>query len=160
MGAFYMREAAGAYREATPAELMEAGRMAALAAMAGGPKIENPIEATNWLRSALSGLPHEVFGVLWLNNRNRVIRYDELFRGTIDGASVHPREVVVAGLQTNAACCILTHNHPSGDPEPSQADEAITRRLRSALGLVEIRVLDHIIVGAGGTVSLAERGII
>ncbi|MEW8428207.1 MAG: DNA repair protein RadC, partial [gamma proteobacterium symbiont of Ctena orbiculata] len=93
-------------------------------------------------------------------NRHRVIGYEELFRGTIDGASVHPREVVKRALEQNAAALIFAHNHPSGVAEPSRADRQITRRLKDALALVEIRVLDHIVIGEGEAVSLAQRGMI
>jgi DNA repair protein RadC len=97
---------------------------------------------------------------LYLDNRNRVITCQELFRGTIDGASVYPREVVKEALAHNAAAVILVHNHPSGVAEPSQADELITRRLKQALSLVDIRVLDHVIVGDGACESFAERGLL
>ena len=101
-----------------------------------------------------------MFACLFLDNRHRVIAFDELFSGTIDGAAVHPREVVKRALGHNAAAVILAHNHPSGVAEPSRADEAITRRLKEALATVEIRVLDHLVVGDGEMVSLAERGLI
>jgi DNA repair protein RadC len=101
-----------------------------------------------------------VFCVLFLTNRHRVIAFEEMFRGTIDGATVHPREVVKQALRLNAAAVILAHNHPSGVSEPSRADEAITRRLRDALALVDIRVLDHLIVGGSEITSLAERGLL
>ncbi|MGB5209269.1 MAG: JAB domain-containing protein, partial [Gammaproteobacteria bacterium] len=94
------------------------------------------------------------------DNRNRLIGLEELFRGTIDGASVYPREVVRQALAHNAAAVILAHNHPSGVAEPSQADEAITRRLKNALALVDIRVLDHLVIGDGEAVSFAERGLL
>ena len=97
---------------------------------------------------------------MYLDNRHRVISFAELFRGTIDGASVHPREVVKEALSRNAAAVILVHNHPSGLPEPSQADEFITRRLKDALALVDIRVLDHLVVGDGICESFAERGLL
>ncbi|NOX42705.1 MAG: hypothetical protein GXP19_03095, partial [Gammaproteobacteria bacterium] len=103
---------------------------------------------------------HEVFGCLYLDNRHSVIRFEALFRGTIDGASVHTREVVKQALKYNAAAVIFTHNHPSGIAEPSSADEALTRRLIDALKLVDIRVLDHIIVGNGCSFSFAERGLL
>ena len=103
-------------------------------------------------------LDHELFCCLFLDNRHRVICCEELFRGTINGASVHPREVVRRALEHNAAALILAHNHPSGVAEPSQADIQITHRLRDALALVDIRVLDHMIVGDGEISSLAERG--
>ncbi|HEY1891520.1 MAG TPA: DNA repair protein RadC [Steroidobacteraceae bacterium] len=105
-------------------------------------------------------LEHEVFSVIYLDSRHRVIECRDLFRGTIDAASVHPREVVKEALGRNAAACILAHNHPSGVAEPSAADELITRKIREALGLVDIRVLDHVVVAAGGTVSFAERGLL
>ena len=103
---------------------------------------------------------HEVFVVLLLDNQNRVVHYHELFRGTIDAASVYPREVVKLALNKGAAEVILAHNHPSGVAEPSSADRLITEKLVQALGLVDIRVLDHLIVGDGVTVSFAERGLI
>lgn len=107
----------------------------------------------------LGALAYEVFGCLFLDNRNRLICIEYLFRGTIDGASVHPREVVKAALQHNAAGIILFHNHPSGVAEPSQADEFITRRLKKALGLIDVRVLDHLIIGEQ-TYSFAEAGLL
>ena len=104
--------------------------------------------------------PHEVFACLFLDNRHRVVRYEELFRGTIDGASVHPREVVRRALDVNAAAVIFAHNHPSGVAEPSQADLRITQRLKGALALIDVRVLDHFIVGEGEGTSMAERGLL
>ena len=105
-------------------------------------------------------LGHELFCCLYLDNRHRVLRFDEMFRGTIDGTSVYPREVVKEALVINAAAVILAHNHPSGVAEPSQADERITRRLKSALELVDIRLLDHLIIGDGQTTSMASRGLL
>jgi DNA repair protein RadC len=122
--------------------------------------LTSPDRTRDYLQARLGGYPHEVFACLFLDNRHRVIEYEELFRGTIDGASVHPREVVRRALLHNAAALILAHNHPSGVAEPSQADSAITRRLKEALALIDVRVLDHIIVGAGETTSLAERGLL
>ena len=120
--------------------------------------LENPDSTRRYLTSRLRHLPHEVFACLFLDNRHRVIAFEELFRGTIDGASVHPREVVKHALHYNAAALILAHNHPSGVAEPSRADVQITRRLVAALGLVDIRVLDHLVIGDAEAVSLAERG--
>lgn len=120
--------------------------------------LTSPQQTRDYLRARLAGYPYEVFACLFLDNRHRVIEYEELFRGTIDGASVHPREVVRRSLSHNAAALILAHNHPSGVAEPSQADRAITRRLKSALELVDIRLLDHLIVGSGEISSLAELG--
>jgi DNA repair protein RadC len=125
-----------------------------------GPALANPRATRDFLRARLRDRDHEVFCCLFLDNRHRVISFDEVFRGTIDGASVHPRDVVKLALARNAAAVILAHNHPSGVAEPSQADELITSRLRDALALVDIRVLDHIVVGDGACVSFAERGLL
>lgn len=122
--------------------------------------LENPDATRRYLTSQLRHYRHEVFACLFLDTRHRVIAFEELFRGTIDGASVHPREVVKRALHHNAAALILAHNHPSGVAEPSRADTQLTRRLRDALALVDIRVLDHLIIGEGSGVSLAERGLI
>jgi DNA repair protein RadC len=120
--------------------------------------LDNPDVTRRYLLSRLRHLGHEVFACLFLDNRHRVIAFEELFQGTIDGASVHPREVVKRALQHNAAAVILAHNHPSGVAEPSHADLRITRRLVESLALVDIRVLDHFVIGDGAGVSLAERG--
>jgi DNA repair protein RadC len=122
--------------------------------------IGNPSESSNFLRMRLGALPHEEFHILWLDNRHRILTCQKLFTGTIDGASVHPREVVRAALTCNASAAILAHNHPSGVPEPSAADRAITRELRDALQLIGVRILDHIVVSAGECVSMAARGLI
>jgi DNA repair protein RadC len=128
--------------------------------MRRGDTLSNPETTRQYLRARLRGYQHEVFACLFLDNRHRMIACEELFRGTIDGASVHPREVLKRALYHNAAAVILAHNHPSGVAEPSRADEIITLRLRDALGLVDIRVLDHLVIGDGVSVSLAERGIL
>lgn len=122
--------------------------------------LNSPTAVREFLHARLRDRPYEVFCCLYLDNRNRLIMFEELFRGTIDGASVHPREVVRRAIEHNAAALILAHNHPSGIAEPSQADELITRRLQSALGLIDIRILDHLVVGDGETVSFAERGLL
>jgi DNA repair protein RadC len=122
--------------------------------------LSNPRATRDFLRMRLRDLPYEVFCCLWLDNRHRVIAFEELFRGTIDGAAVHPREVVKHALARNAAAVIVAHNHPSGFAEPSQADEFITRRLKEALALVDIRLIDHLVVGDGGCESFAERGLL
>ena len=124
-----------------------------------GSPLLSPEHTAAYLKTRLRDYPYEVFAVLFLDNRHRVIAFDEMFRGTIDGASVHPREVVRRALQHNAAAVILSHNHPSGVAEPSQADQRITVRLRDALALVDVRVLDHLIVGDAECCSLAERGL-
>ncbi len=125
-----------------------------------GPSLSSPRATRDFLVARLRDLEHEVFCCLYLDNRHRLIHFEELFRGTIDGASVHPREVVKQALQWNSAAVIVAHNHPSGIAEPSQADELITQRVKQALALVDIRLLDHIIVGDGTSVSLAERGLV
>jgi DNA repair protein RadC len=128
--------------------------------MRSGPLLASPKATNDYLSAQLRDLEHEVFCCLYLDKRHRLIHYEELFRGTIDGASVHPREIVKQALRRNAAAVIVAHNHPSGIAEPSQADEFITQRVRDALALVDIRLLDHIIVGDGASVSLAERGLL
>lgn len=125
-----------------------------------GSTLVNPRATREFLQMRLRDLPYEVFCCLWLDNRHRVIAFEELFRGTIDGTSVHPREVVKQALSRNAAAVILAHNHPSGLAEPSQADELITRRLKDALALVDIRMIDHLVIGDGVCESFAERGLL
>ncbi len=125
-----------------------------------GPALDSPDSARGFLLAQLRDRPYEVFCCLHLNTRHQLIAFEELFRGTIDGASVHPREVVKSALARNAAAVILAHNHPSGVAEPSHADELITQRLRDALALVDVRVLDHVIVGDGRCMSFAERGLL
>ena len=122
--------------------------------------LTSPTTVRDYLRLQLATRGCEIFAVLFLTNRHRVIDFQEMFRGTIDGASVHPREVVKEVLRHNAAAVILAHNHPSGASEPSRADEAITRRLTEALALVDVRVLDHLIVGGSEITSFAERGLL
>ncbi|WP_020503545.1 RadC family protein [Lamprocystis purpurea] len=125
-----------------------------------GDCLTSPQATRDYLKLKLYGLSYEVFVCLFLDNRHRVIRYEELFKGTIDGASVHPREVIRRVIETNAAAVIFAHNHPSGVIEPSQADLRITQRLKDALALIDVRVLDHLIVGEGEANSLAERGLL
>lgn len=125
-----------------------------------GTSLTSPEQAREMLVARLRDRPHEVFAVVFLDNRHRMLHYGELFRGTINGAAVHPREVVREALERGAAAVILAHNHPSGVAEPSAADQSITRQLREALQLVDIRVLDHIVVGDGETVSFSERGLL
>ena len=126
-------------------------------------KLQNPVAAVNYLRLQLAGFDREVFGCLWLTNQHHALKFEELSRGTIDSTSVYPREVVKAALKANAAAVIFCHNHPSGDVEPSQSDLTITRRLKAALELVEVRVLDHVIIGGSKNLdylSMATRGLI
>jgi len=138
--------------------VVEMARRHLLEELDRGESLTDPLQSKRYLQSRLRDLPHEVFACLFLDNRHRVIAFEELFRGTINGASVHPREVVKRALSLNAAAMILAHNHPSGVAEPSQADRDLTRRLQQALELVEVRVLDHIVVGDGEPIGFAERG--
>lgn len=122
--------------------------------------LAHPSACADYLRARIGAYPYEVFACVFLDNRHRILAFEELFRGSIDGASVHPREVVRRCLAHNAAAVILAHNHPSGVAEPSQADRAITTELKRALELIQVRVVDHFIVGAGAPTSLAARGLL
>ena len=154
-----IQEANGTYRTASADEIIHAARSAINRRFRRGTALTSPADSRDFMKLRLAHLEHEVFAVLWLDNRHRVLGFEELFRGTIDGASVHPREVVKSALQKNAAACILAHNHPSGVSTASNADRAITRRLNDALSLVDVRVLDHIIV-AEDCLSFAEAGLL
>ena len=120
--------------------------------------LESPRAVRDYLKALLRHEPHEVFGCLFLDSKHRVLAFEALFHGTIDNASVYPRQVVKRAMAHNAAALILCHNHPSGIAEPSQADRVLTRRLKEALELVDVRVLDHFIVGEGDPLSMAEHG--
>ena len=137
---------------------LELGRRYLHENLSRGAVMKNPMVTRDFLVARLRRYPYEVFGCLLLDNRHRVISFQELFRGTIDGASVHPREVVKVALDNHAAAVILAHNHPSGVAEPSRADRSLTKRLTEALALVDIRVLDHFVIGDGEVISFAERG--
>lgn len=140
--------------------VLEMGRRHLGERLLRGEPLTSPKETADFLSSRLRDYEFEVFAVIFLDNRHRVLAFEELFRGTIDGASVHPREVLRRALHHNAAAVVLSHNHPSGVAEPSQADCRITERLRDALAMVDVRVLDHLIIGDGSCCSLAERGFI
>jgi len=140
--------------------VLEMGQRHLWSELTRGEALSSPEQTRRYLAARLRGHQQEVFAALFLDNRHRVIAFEELFRGTIDGASVYPREVLKRALAVNAGALIVAHNHPSGVAEPSSADEAITERLRDALALVDVRLLDHFIVGDGQPVSLAERGLI
>jgi DNA repair protein RadC len=124
------------------------------------PLLDSPPKVREYLRLRIGSLPHEVFAVLFLDAQNRLIDDEQLFRGTLTQTSVYPREVVKRALARNAASVIFAHNHPSGLAEPSRADELLTRSLREALALVDVRVLDHVIVAGASSVSFAERGLL
>jgi DNA repair protein RadC len=125
-----------------------------------GRAIRSPADSRDFLVAQLRDRPHEVFCCLFLDNRHRVLAFDELFQGTIDNTTVYPREVVRQALRRNAAAVILAHNHPSGVAEPSEADQLITRRIRGALELIDVRLLDHFVIGDGSCTSLASRGLL
>ena len=150
----------GACRSARILALPELARRYFESSLPPGEAIRSPADTEAYLQARIRHLGHELFCCLYLDNRHRVLRFDEMFRGTIDGTSVYPREVVKEALAINAAAVILAHNHPSGVAEPSQADERITRRLKAALELVDIRLLDHLIIGDGETTSMARRGLL
>ncbi len=138
--------------------VLELARRHLGAALQRGETLRNPYDTKCYVNARLRDYAHEVFACLFLDTRHRLISYEELFRGTIDGASIHPREVARRALEHNAAAVVLAHNHPSGVAEPSDADRRITRHLQDALGLIDIRVLDHLVIGDQDTVSFAERG--
>jgi DNA repair protein RadC len=120
----------------------------------------SPNAVRQYLQLHLGARPHEVFAVIFMDVQNRLLAMEEMFRGTLTQTSVYPREVVLRALHHQCAAVVLAHNHPSGSVQPSRADEALTQTLRSALALVDVRVLDHVIVGAGETLSMAERGLL
>jgi DNA repair protein RadC len=151
----------GPAKAAQMAATLELARRALAESMKERDLLASPAAVRNWLRLKLSGLSHEVFGALWLDAQNRLIAWDELSRGTLTQTSVYPREVVKQALARNAAAVILAHNHPSGVAEPSAADELLTRSLKEALALIDVRVLDHFIVAAHTqSLSFAERGLL
>jgi DNA repair protein RadC len=150
----------GAAKYAQLQAVLEMGRRYLHEDLQQSQALTSPADSRRFLQAKLRHYPYEVFSCLFLDNRHRLIVFEELFRGTIDGASVYPREVVKRALEHNAAALILAHNHPSGIGEPSEADRRITQRLREALALVDIRLLDHFVIGDGEPVSLAERGML
>ncbi len=155
-----MRDDQGQYLPASAYQILEAARQVIDQKMQRGAEFGSPTMVKDYLRAKLDGFEHEVFAVLFLDTRHRLIEDVELFRGTIDGASVHPREVVKEALRCNAAAAVLAHNHPSGNPEPSSADKALTRRLKEDLALIDVRTLDHVVVAGQVTASFAERGLL
>ncbi|MXV30639.1 DNA repair protein RadC [Aeromonas veronii] len=139
-------------------ELLTIANQIARQKLAKGVAITDKHLAQQALQTLLQSREHEVFAMLFLDNQHRILAYEELFRGTLSSASVYPREVVKRALALNAAALMLVHNHPSGHPEPSRANIEITQRLQSALSLVDIRTLDHLVVASNGVVSLKQRG--
>lgn len=154
-------ESAGTYQIDSPVteiDILLMARQLANLRLRRGRALTSPQEVFSHLQALLADYEHEIFALLLLDSRHRVIAFQEMLRGTPDGASVYPREIVKVALEHNAAAMVLVHNHPSGDPEPSQADRNLTHKLQEALSLVGVRTLDHIIVGREGCVSLAELG--
>jgi len=150
----------GPAKAASLMAVLELSRRCLYEALVRGRPLECPEDTEQYLATVLRDRPHEVFACLFLDTRHRVIAFEELFHGTIDGATVYPRVVAEKALRHGAAALIAAHNHPSGVSEPSLADQAITRRLREALSLLDIRLLDHFVVGDGRPVSMAARGML
>jgi DNA repair protein RadC len=150
----------GPAKRAELAAVLEIARRSLAARLQQTPVFDSPQAVKDYLQLQLASKPHEVFAVLFLDTQHRLLAFEELFRGTLNQASVYPREVVKRALALNAAAAILAHNHPSGVAEPSRADEALTQALKAALALVDVRVLDHFVVARGSVVSFAERGLL
>jgi len=155
----FVRGADGAVEPASSQEILAAARQVLAHRVRRGAALTSPHKVREYLSMRLGFLDYEIFAVILLDRRHRVIEYVELFRGTIDGASVHPREIVKLALEKGASACLLIHNHPSGVADQSQADELITTRLVQGLALIDVRVLDHWIIGAGDVLSFAEKGL-
>ena len=155
-----VRDAQGRYLQASADQILAAARQVIDLKNPRGTLFTSPALVKDYLRTKLASFGHEVFAALFLDSQHRLIEYVELFRGTIDQASVYPREVVKEALRLNAAAVVFSHNHPSGNSEPSQADKLLTQRLKEALALVDVRTLDHIVVGGEATTSFAERGLL
>ncbi|KQW70033.1 DNA repair protein RadC [Methylibium sp. Root1272] len=150
----------GPAKRAELAAVLEIARRSLAARLQQTPVFDSPQTVKDYLQLQLASKPHEVFAVLFLDTQHRLLAFEELFRGTLNQASVYPREVVKRALALNAAAAILAHNHPSGVAEPSRADEALTQALKAALALIDVRVLDHFVVARGSVVSFAERGLL
>jgi len=150
----------GPAKRAEIAAVMELARRSLAQQLSDRPVFDSPQRVKDYLRLQLAHLPHEVFAVLFLDAQHRLLRLEEMFRGTLTQTSVYPREVVKRALELGAASVILSHNHPSGVAEPSRADEFLTKALSNALKLVDVRVLDHLVVGESEVVSFAERGLL
>ena len=156
----FIRVIGGAIRPASEDEVISTARNMLDAKIERQGNISSPADSKAFVALRLGALPYEVFAVIFVDAQHRVIAYREMFRGTLTQTSVYPREVVKEALTLNAAAVLLSHNHPSGVPEPSRADEYLTNTLKSALALVDVRVLDHLIVAGGQVLSFAERGLL
>lgn len=155
-----VRGLGGSAKRAELLAVMELARRAMQGELQRRPVFDSPGVVRDYLQLQLADRPHEVFAVLFLDAQHRLIRFEEMFRGTLAQTSVYPREVLKQALALNAAAVILTHNHPSGVAEPSRADEHLTQQLSAALALIDVRVLDHVVVGREGSVSFVERGLL
>ncbi|MCX2543584.1 JAB domain-containing protein [Pseudomonas sp. 91RF] len=158
LGAFSEQLGLGPAKFAQLQAVLEMGRRHLAERMRQKTALENPQVVRDYLKAMLRHEPHEVFGCLFLDSKHQVLTFETLFRGSIDNTAVHPREVVKRSLANNAAAVILCHNHPSGNTDPSQADRLLTKRLQKALELIDVRVLDHFVVGDGEPLSMAECG--
>ena len=161
--AFILGDEVGTYIATRPVhsnEVLAQAEKILLEQIQRGEAFQDPNAVKRFLTVRLGTLESEVFSILFLDNRHRLIAFEELFQGTIDGCSVHIREIIKRALTLNAAAIIIAHNHPSGVPEPSQADQRLTSRIKDAMALLDIRVLDHLIVGGPEVVSFAERGLL
>jgi len=150
----------GPAKRAEMAAVLELARRSVASELAARPVFDSPAKVKEYLGLQLGAREHEVFAVLFLDAQSRLVKLEEMFRGTLTQTSVYPREIVKRALELGAASVILAHNHPSGAAEPSRADEFLTQTLKSALALVDVRVLDHLVVGRGAVVSFAERGLL
>jgi DNA repair protein RadC len=158
--ALFVCESGSSYRPANADEILQSAQHLLKSRIRGCELLGSPALVRTFLQTKLGLLEHELFAVLMLDAQNRLIEYVEMFRGTVSQTSVYPREIVKASLSFNAAAVILCHNHPSGSPDPSRADEVLTTTLKTALALVDVRVLDHLIVTSTQVVSFAERGLL
>lgn len=155
-----VRDVAGDYRQVDAAEVLQVAQQILLDRVRGSDVLDSPQAVRDYLRVRLGALEHEVFAVVHLDAQHRVIEYVEMFRGTVTQTSVYPREVVKEAMKLNSCAVLLVHNHPSGSTQPSRADELLTQTLKNALALVDVRVLDHLIVGGNTIASMAEKGLI
>jgi len=155
-----LRDVAGNYRCVSAKEVLDQARRLLASSVRRGATMSSPQAVKEYLQVEMGPLEHEVFAVLFLDAQYRVIEFREMFRGTVTQTSVYPREIVKEALKLNAAAVLLAHNHPSGHAEPSRADELLTQTLKTALALVDVRVLDHLVVSATDAVSFAERGLL
>ena len=153
-------EAGGCYRPASDVEILNVAQLRLLARVHHGPALQTPTAVKEYLRIRMGTLPHEEFVVLYLVSHHRLLHAETLFRGTLGQTSVYPRELAIGALRHEAAAVMVAHNHPSGDPTPSRADEALTQTLKTALAMLDIRLLDHFIVTPMQVLSLAEQGLV